>query len=67
MLFRSTLEGLAATTNIVLEASNNIIMNDLADNLLNLKATTGSFTVKADADNDGVGAFSMNAGDTIRT
>lgn len=61
------LEGLAADANIKLEATNNITINDLADNQLSLQATTGSVTFTADADGNGAGAFSMNAGDTIST
>ncbi len=72
----TTLESLAPTANVVLEASNNITIDDLADNILSLKAangsstlgtSSGSVTFRADADRDGVGTFSMNPGDTIST
>jgi CHAT domain-containing protein len=62
-----TLESLGATANIILEAENNIEIQDLGDNLLNLQATTGSVTFTADADGDGSGSFSMNVEDAIQT
>lgn len=62
------LEGLAASSILVLEATNNIVVNDLADNVLALGIDgSGSVTMTADSDNDGSGSFSMNAGDTIST
>ena len=66
-IYESELQGLAATANIVLQATRNVTINDLADNTLALAATTGSLTIRADADGDGVGSFSMNSGDTLRT
>src|SRR5262245_32870561 len=66
-IFESELEGLGATTNIILQATNNITINNLTDNLLNLTATTGSLTIRADSDGDGAGNFSMDSSDTIRT
>ncbi|HBB32537.1 MAG TPA: hypothetical protein DDZ80_14015 [Cyanobacteria bacterium UBA8803] len=63
----TALESLAPTANIVLEATNDITIDDLADNILSLQATTGAITFRADADRDGVGAFAMNPGDTLRT
>ena len=66
-IYESELEGLGAGANIVLQATNNITINDLTDNLLNLAATSGSLTILADSDADGSGSFSMNTGDTIRT
>ena len=67
-LFESELEGIAATTNIVLQASNNITINDLSDNNLNLAQTGGnSVTFTADSDGDNSGDFIMNTGDTITT
>ncbi|RJX29058.1 MAG: filamentous hemagglutinin N-terminal domain-containing protein, partial [Desulfurivibrio sp.] len=68
LLYESELEGIAATNNIVLEAKNNISINNLADNILNLQTGPGnSVTFTADADANGGGAFSMAAGDRIRT
>ena len=61
------LESLASTTDVVLEATNDIIINPLASGKLNLAATTGSITFTADSDRDAVGSFSMNPGDTIIT
>lgn len=56
------LEGLLAGTNVILEATNSITINDLADNDLGLKAGSGdSITITAG------GNFSMNTGDTIST
>ncbi|MCU0961563.1 MAG: hypothetical protein MUF48_15815, partial [Pirellulaceae bacterium] len=66
-IYESELQGMAATAHIILQATNNITIHDLADNTLSLAATTGSLTIHADFDGDGAGAFSMNAGDTIRT
>jgi filamentous hemagglutinin family protein len=62
-----TLESLGATANVILEAENNIEIQDLGDDLLNLQATTGSVTFTADADGDGSGSFSMNIEDAIQT
>ena len=61
------LESMSGTSNVVLEALNDITIADLADNQLSFQATTGSVTLRADADLNGAGAFSMNAGDTIST
>lgn len=60
------LEALAAGTNISLEATNNITMDDLTDNVLTL-ATTGSVSFLADSDGDGNGNFSMTGTDEIVT
>ncbi|MGB3403135.1 MAG: CHAT domain-containing protein [Microcoleaceae cyanobacterium] len=62
-----TLESFGETANVILEAENNIEIQDLGDNLLNLQATTGSVTFTADADGDGSGSFSMNSDDAIQT
>ena len=66
----NALEGLAATTNVVIEATNNITINDLTDNQLTFASpgpgdTPGSITFTANADNLGGGNFSMDASDTI--
>ncbi|MEG4114047.1 MULTISPECIES: CHAT domain-containing protein [unclassified Microcoleus] len=63
----TALESMSATSNVVLEALNDITIADLADNQLSFQATTGSVTLRADADRSGAGAFSMNSGDTIST
>ncbi|MCY7382150.1 MAG: CHAT domain-containing protein [Microcoleus sp. CAN_BIN18] len=61
------LESMSATSNVVLEALNDIKIDDLADNQLSFRATTGSVTFRADADRNGAGVFSMNPRDTIST
>ncbi|MEG3894318.1 MULTISPECIES: CHAT domain-containing protein [unclassified Microcoleus] len=61
------LESMSATSNVVLEALNDITIADLADNQLSFQATTGAVTLRADADRSGAGVFSMNSGDTIST
>ncbi|VAX02614.1 hypothetical protein MNBD_GAMMA20-992, partial [hydrothermal vent metagenome] len=62
------LEGLASNANIILEASNDVILNDLADNRLALATdSTASLVILADSDGDGSGSFIMNSGDTIAT
>ncbi len=66
-LSERTLESLGETADVILEAENNIEIQDLGDNVLNLQATTGSVTFTADADGDGSGSFSMNLEDTIQT
>lgn len=63
----TALENMSATSNVVLEALNDIKIDDLADNQLSFRATTGSVTLRADADRSGAGVFSMNSQDTIST
>ncbi|MEL6319074.1 MAG: filamentous hemagglutinin N-terminal domain-containing protein [Cyanobacteria bacterium J06626_14] len=45
--------------NVVLEATNDITVNDLSDNELTFLASDGDITFTADADNDGAGLFTM--------
>ena len=59
VIFESELELLSGNTNIELQATNNIVLEDLADNTLFFQTGTGSITFRADADNDGVGSFIM--------
>jgi filamentous hemagglutinin family protein len=59
-IFESELEGLSASTNIVLQATNSLVISNLTDNLLALP-TTGSVAFQSN------GTFSMDTGDTIRT
>jgi filamentous hemagglutinin family protein len=66
-LSENALESLLSNASIILDATNNITIDDLSDDLLNLNITTGSITFTADADGDGHGAFFMNQDDTIRT
>ena len=61
------LENLSATTNVILQATNNITIENLNDNeLMFMAGPGGSISFTADADGDNFGAFSMNTGDTIR-
>lgn len=74
ILYESELEGMATVNHVILEATNNITIDDLADNLLDIPPISppvangdyGSITFRADADADGVGNFTMNSGDTLR-
>ncbi|HEY9615418.1 MAG TPA: filamentous hemagglutinin N-terminal domain-containing protein [Microcoleaceae cyanobacterium] len=74
ILYESELEGMANVNHLILEATNDITIEDLADNLLEippvpepvLNGDYGSITFRADADGDGGGNFSMNSGDTLR-
>ncbi|MEB3211496.1 MAG: filamentous hemagglutinin N-terminal domain-containing protein [Leptolyngbyaceae bacterium] len=52
-----TLEGIMG--NVVLEATNDITVNDLSDNELAFSSGDGTLTFRADADNDGAGDFRM--------
>ncbi|MDT8383231.1 MAG: filamentous hemagglutinin N-terminal domain-containing protein [Gammaproteobacteria bacterium] len=63
------LEALGFNSNLVLEATNNITINDLADNSLDFLINSGgSITMTADAGvPDGVGSLTMNTGDAITT
>ncbi|MEE3719592.1 filamentous hemagglutinin N-terminal domain-containing protein [Tumidithrix elongata RA019] len=64
-LLEAVLENTLTTTNVSLDATNDIIIGGLADGLL--KSTLGSITFQADSDGDNVGSFSMNPGNTIKT
>ncbi len=62
------LEALGGTSNLVLEATNSITINDLADNVLAFNINSGgSISMAADTDSTGGGSFTMNASDTIST
>ncbi len=63
------LEAISATTNISLQATRNITINDLADGTLSLQTASGNFvTFTADADGDGLGNFTMiDTSDILRT
>jgi filamentous hemagglutinin family protein len=63
---KAKLESLDGNADLKLEASNDITVADLSDNELTLKPGTGTIILTADADKNGTGTFSMNAGDTIR-
>jgi len=63
----TALEGLAASANVVLEATNDITIDNLLDNELTFATGPGgSIRFTADADGDNVGAFSMDRTDAIR-
>ncbi len=68
-IYESELEGLSGDTNIILQATNNITLQDLSDDSLELAAGEGVIAFSADADRDGVGDFVMedNVADTIFT
>ena len=67
-IYESELEGLSGDTNVFLQATNNITLQDLADDDLNLAAGTGSIAFTADSDRNGVGNFVMDdTADTIKT
>ena len=59
-IFESELEGLPASTNVVLQATSSLVIANLTDNLLALPAT-GGVAFQSN------GTFSMDTGDTIRT
>jgi len=63
----TALESLPPNILVDLEATNDIIINDLTDNLLSLPNRQLFISFLADADGDGMGSFSMNPGDTIVT
>jgi filamentous hemagglutinin family protein len=65
ILFESELEGING--NVVLQATRNITIDSLTDGTLNFGFGVNSVTFTADADNDGVGNFSMQTGDSIVT
>ena len=64
-VYELELESLDGNTNIILEATNNITIEDLNDNRLTLQPGTGSVTFRADADGVGGGSFSMNPDNRI--
>ena len=66
---QTTLEGLPFGATIVLEATNNITFGTLTGNIFSFSTATtgtGSITLTADRDGNGVGAVTMNPGDTIQ-
>ncbi len=68
VLYETVLEGLLGNNNLVITATNNIILQDLADNSLDLQPGTGEVRITADSDGNGAGAFTVVDGaDTIRT
>ncbi|MDJ0508462.1 MAG: filamentous hemagglutinin N-terminal domain-containing protein, partial [Crocosphaera sp.] len=65
MIFESELEGLSGDTNIILEASNNIIIEDLSDNALNFQPGGGSIIFRVNTDGIRIGSFEMSPDDAI--
>ncbi|HEY9832959.1 MAG TPA: filamentous hemagglutinin N-terminal domain-containing protein [Stenomitos sp.] len=62
------LQDLLGDTNVILQATNDITINDLTDNALTFKRGTGKITFTADADGNGVGSFLMqDVKDTLYT
>ncbi|MEQ9367609.1 MAG: filamentous hemagglutinin N-terminal domain-containing protein [Coleofasciculus chthonoplastes F3-SA18-01] len=68
-IYESELEGLAGDTNIVLQATNDIRIDDLADDALDFAPGNGEIVFTADADSDGVGSVVMEdtVADTLNT
>ncbi|MEQ8995230.1 MAG: filamentous hemagglutinin N-terminal domain-containing protein, partial [Coleofasciculus sp. B1-GNL1-01] len=68
-IYESELEGLAGDTNIVLQATNDIQIDDLADDALDFAPGSGGIEFTADADGDGVGSVVMEdtVADTLYT
>jgi filamentous hemagglutinin family protein len=64
-IFKSELEGLAGSTNIVLQATNDITI--APGTFLSLASGSGSIIFQADADSNGVGNFSMDTAQYINT
>ncbi|HEY9836166.1 MAG TPA: hypothetical protein V6D27_04660, partial [Vampirovibrionales bacterium] len=64
---RAALQDLPGTANLILEANNNITIEELVGfgTELTFQAGTGSVSFVADADGNGVGDFSMNTANTI--
>ncbi|MDJ0797830.1 MAG: filamentous hemagglutinin N-terminal domain-containing protein [Calothrix sp. MO_167.B12] len=58
-IYKSELEGLSGDTNVFLQATNDITVNDLSGTL-NFPAGNGLIAFTADADGNGVGDFIMN-------
>ncbi|MGR8930969.1 MAG: beta strand repeat-containing protein, partial [Gammaproteobacteria bacterium] len=59
-------ESLAADANVILQANNDISINNLSDGILDFLASTGSVTFNADADNSGAGSLILG-GVTLQT
>ncbi|MEQ9622808.1 two-partner secretion domain-containing protein [Coleofasciculus chthonoplastes] len=68
-IYESELEGLAGDSNVILQATNDIRIDDLVDDALTFKSGNGEIKLTADADSDGVGAVVMEdtVKDTLKT
>ncbi|MDY6939704.1 MAG: filamentous hemagglutinin N-terminal domain-containing protein, partial [Cyanobacteriota bacterium] len=64
-IYESELEALNGNTDIILEATNNITVEDLSDNTLTFRPGGGTVVFVADADGVDGGSFVMNPGDTL--
>jgi filamentous hemagglutinin family protein len=64
VLSERTLARLAGSTALTLEANNNITVEPLMDKTLAFRPGTGAITLRADADNNGIGDFIMSEADT---
>ncbi|MEM9163469.1 MAG: filamentous hemagglutinin N-terminal domain-containing protein, partial [Cyanobacteria bacterium P01_F01_bin.4] len=64
-IYETTLEGLAGDANVVLQATHDIVIQDLADNELTFQPGTGSITFLADADSNNGGRFFMADSDDV--
>ncbi|MEM9904937.1 MAG: CHAT domain-containing protein [Cyanobacteria bacterium P01_D01_bin.44] len=68
VIYETTLEDLAGDANVILQATHDIIIQDLADNELTFQPGTGSITFLADADGNNGGQFLMvDLADVLRT
>jgi hypothetical protein len=65
---QTTLEGLPSTANVLIEATNDITIGTLTGNQLTFipDGNGGSITFRADADDNGVGSFSMDTTQSLR-
>ncbi|MEQ9368827.1 MAG: filamentous hemagglutinin N-terminal domain-containing protein [Coleofasciculus chthonoplastes F3-SA18-01] len=68
-IYESELERLAGDSNVILQATNDIRIDDLVDDALTFKSGNGEIKLTADADSDGVGAVVMEdtVKDTLKT
>ena len=64
-IFQSELEGIAGSSNVILQATNTITISSGVS--LNFSSGTGAIAFTADADADGQGSFVMNTGSSLNT
>ncbi|WP_198016542.1 two-partner secretion domain-containing protein [Coleofasciculus chthonoplastes] len=63
-IYESELEGLSGDTTVILQATNDIRIEDLTDDALDFASGSGGIALTADADSDGVGSVVME--DTLK-
>ncbi|MEQ8996181.1 MAG: filamentous hemagglutinin N-terminal domain-containing protein [Coleofasciculus sp. B1-GNL1-01] len=63
-IYESELEGLSGDTTVILQATNDIRIEDLTDDALVFASGSGGIALTADADSDGVGSVVME--DTLK-